>query len=182
MAVPISERFPPPLDSIVAAWDRWQRWLIHHNVCRRHQEHRVFHARRVAIFPPREAGAQIPWQERAVIAEGSVGVLGWVLPNVAILDELGLNDHVIAHLPPPLLPEGRQMAHDRRAPRSYIGCFRPNVRMVLRERRAIVESRDLTDAQIRACEARDWRQSALEEFGSLREGVSSSSQSMPARR
>jgi hypothetical protein len=43
----------------------------------------------------------------------------------AILDTLGLNDRVVARLPPPPRAEGRQMAHDRRAPRSYAACFRP---------------------------------------------------------
>ena len=52
-------------------------------------------------FPTREDGARISWDSRAVIAEGSVGVLGWVLPNVAIIDIVGLNDHVVARLPPP---------------------------------------------------------------------------------
>jgi arabinofuranosyltransferase len=166
MAIPISHRFPPPADRIVAAWDRWQRWLIDHNVCRRHQEHRVFHERRVSIFPPREEGARIPWESRGVLVEGSTGVIGWVLPNVAILDSLGINDRVVARLPPPPLPEGRQMAHDRRAPQAYLDCFRPNVRVVLSERRAIVHARELSDERIRACEARDWREAALRELAS----------------
>jgi arabinofuranosyltransferase len=182
MAVPIAGHFPPPLDRLVAIWDGWQRWLIDHAVCRRHQEHRVFHAHRASIFPPREEGARIPWAERAVIAEGSVGVLGWVLPNVAILDELGLNDRVVARLPPPPRPGGRQMAHERRAPSAYVACFRPNLRIVLRERRAIVRPRELTDAQIRACESRDWREAAQAELGSAPGGVSQSRSSRPAMR
>jgi arabinofuranosyltransferase len=182
MAVPIAGRFPPPLDRLVAVWDGWQRWLVDHSVCTRHQEHRVFYLKRVSIFPPREEGAKIPWSERAVIAEGSVGVLGWVLPNVAVIDQLGLNDHVVARLPAPPVPEGRQMAHARRAPAAYVDCFRPNVRMVLRERRAIVRPRRLADAQIRACESRDWTQAALAEFGSEPGGVSQSRSSVPAMR
>src|SRR5262245_7186209 len=182
MAIPISQRFPAPVDRIVAAWDRWQRWLIDHSVCARHQEHRVFHERRVSILPPREEGAQISWESRGVLAEGSTGVLGWVLPNVAILDTLGLNDHAVARLPPPPRPEGRQMAHDRLAPTAYIACFHPNVRVVLRERHTIVYPRKLSDERIRACEAHDWREAALREFGSLPDGVSSSSDNTPAMR
>jgi len=165
MAQPISQRFPPPADRIVGAWDRWQHWLIEHNVCRRHQEHVVFYELRVSMLPPRHVGARIPWESRAVFAEGSVGVVGWMLPHCAIIDTLGLNDYVVARLPPPPRPGGRQMAHDREAPEAYIRCFRPNVRVVLGERRVIVYPRSLTDDEIRECEGRDWREAALAEFG-----------------
>jgi arabinofuranosyltransferase len=168
MAQPISQRFLPPADRIAGVWDRWQRWLIEHNVCRRHQEHVVFHELRVSMLPPREVGARIPWESRAVFAEGSVGVVGWMLPNAAIIDTLGLNDYVVARLPPPARAEGRQMAHDRVAPEAYVRCFRPNVRVVSGERRVVVSPRSLTDDEIRECEGRDWREAALAEFGELR--------------
>jgi arabinofuranosyltransferase len=161
----LADSFPPPLDRVVAAWDEWQRWLIDHNVCRRHQEHRVFQLRRISVLPTREEGARIGWDERAVFAEGSVGVVGWVLPNVAIIDALGLNDRVIARLPPPFRPEGRQMAHDRMPPRAYVACFHPNVYPDARTRIVRVERRELTDDQIRACEARDWRDAPRDEWG-----------------
>jgi arabinofuranosyltransferase len=161
----LADSFPPPLDRAVAAWDEWQRWLIDHNVCRRHQEHRVFELRRISVLPTREDGARIGWDERAVFAEGSVGVVGWVLPNVAIIDALGLNDRVIARLPPPFRPEGRQMAHDRMPPRAYVACFRPNVYPDAKTRIVRVERRQLTDDEIRACEARDWRDSPRDEWG-----------------
>ena len=183
MATPISHRFVPPADRVVAAWDRWQHWLIDHSVCMRHQEHKVFHQRRVSIFPPREEGARISWESRAVFFEPSVGVLGWILPNVAIIDTAGLNDHIVARLPPPPhRPKGRQMAHDREAPWAYIECFLPNVTIRLRERRVIVDPRELTDERIRECEARDWLEAAHQEFGSERDGVSSSSSNIPAMR
>ena len=183
LATPISQHFPPPVDRVVAAWDRWQHWLIDHSVCMRHQEHRVFHLRRVSIFPTREDGSRISWESRAVFAESSVGVLGWVLPNVAIVDTVGLNDHVVARLPrPPHRPEGRQMAHDREAPRAYIDCFLPNVTVRLKERRAYVYPRELTDERIHACESRDWLEAAHQEFGSERDGVSNSSNNIPAMR
>jgi arabinofuranosyltransferase len=153
---PLADRFAPPFDIAVSAWDRWQRWLIVHNVCRRHQEHRLFAMLRSHLLPPRSEGEQISWDERAVYADGSVGVVGWVFPNVAIIDRLGLNDHVVARLPVPPKMGGRQMAHDRRAPEAYIDCFRPNLQIEPVERRAWVEPRILSDDEIRACEARDW--------------------------
>jgi arabinofuranosyltransferase len=153
---PLAGFFPPPLDRVVGAWDGWQRWLIEHNVCRRHQEHRIFHLRRVSVLPTRENGSLISWDQRAVFAEGSVGVVGWMLPNVAIIDALGLNDRVIARLPPPEQKGGRQMAHDRRPPRAYVACFHPNVYPDIRKRIVAIQSRPLSDDEIRACEARDW--------------------------
>jgi len=161
---PLADFFPPPLSLVVAEWDAWQRWLIEHNVCRRHQEHRIFHLRRVSVLPTRENGARISWNQRAVYAEGSVGVVGWMLPNVAIIDALGLNDRVVARLPPPARPEGRQMAHDRMPPRSYVACFRPNVYPVVKERIVMIESRPLTDDEIRACEARDWTNAPMDDW------------------
>ena len=116
-------------------------------------------------MPPREVSARIPWESRAVFAEGSVGVVGWALPSYAIIDTLGLNDYVVARLPPPPRPEGRQMAHDRQAPKAYIRCFRPNVRVMFMERRVVVHPRSLTNDEIRECEGRDWRDAALAEFG-----------------
>ena len=161
---PLADSFPPPLDSVVAAWDEWQRWLIEHNVCRRHQEHRVFQLRRVSVLPTREKGARISWDQRAVYAEGSVGVVGWMLPNVAIIDALGLNDRVVARLPPPIRPEGRQMAHDRKPPRSYVACFRPNVYPDVKQRIVVIQSRPLSDDEIRACEARDWSNAPTDDW------------------
>ena len=162
---PLASFFPRPLNRIVAEWDGWQRWLIEHNVCRRHQEHRIFQLRRVSVLPTRENGAKISWDQRAVYAEGSVGVVGWMLPNVAIIDALGLNDRVVARLPPPKRPEGRQMAHDRKPPRTYVACFRPNVYPVVPERIVVIDSRPLTDDdEIRACEARDWSNAPTDDW------------------
>jgi arabinofuranosyltransferase len=161
---PLAAHFPPPLDRVVGSWDRWQQWLIEHSVCMRHQEHRIFHLRRVSVLPTRENGALISWDQRAVFAEGSVGVVGWVLPNVAIIDALGLNDRVVARLPPPERPQGRQMAHERKSPRAYVACFRPNVYPVITERIVKIASRPLSDDEIRACEARDWSKARSDDW------------------
>ena len=68
---------------------------------------------------------------RAVTHQGLVGYLGWVLPQVAIIDALGLNDYVIARNEATRAEQSdrpeRQMAHDREAPEGYVECFRPNV-------------------------------------------------------
>ena len=66
------------------------------------------------------------------MAIGGVGAAAWALPNVAIIDEFGLNDRVIARNPvPEAVARARQrvrvMAHERTPPRGYIQCFLPNV-------------------------------------------------------
>jgi arabinofuranosyltransferase len=154
---PIAEVFPAPLRPIVREWDALQAWLIVHHVGMRHQEHKVFHEWLLETLPSREDGSQISWRDRPVLAWDTVGVMGWVLPNVAIIDRFGLNDRVIARSPPRSTSnENRLMAHDRSAPPGYLNCFRPNVRF--RGGRAVVipRERPLGDDEIHACESRDW--------------------------
>lgn len=63
----------------------------------------------------------------------NVGVVGWVLPKVAIIDGYGLNDYVIARLPAePRIK--RRMAHDRFAPQAYVASFLPNVSVMAYEK------------------------------------------------
>jgi arabinofuranosyltransferase len=92
-----------------------------------------------------------------VMESTSVGVVGWALPNVAILDKLGLNDRVVASSPPTGGPD-RQMAHDRRAPPGYVECFSPNVQMEYKRVWVVPRPEPLTEEDVRACEARFWPQ------------------------
>ncbi len=156
LRMPIHDRFPPPLRPAVAAWDRWQAWLIERHVGMRHQEHKVFHRHQLAGLPPREAGRTLRWEEhRAVTVTRTVGVPGWVLPEVAILDLFGLNDAVIARNPE--LREPRWMAHARQPPPGYLECFRPNLRLRHGRPLELAPRRvPLTDDEIRACEERRW--------------------------
>ena len=104
----------------------------------RHQEHKVFQLHQARIHPPREEGSRTRWEARPVAHVNSVGVTGWVLPNVALIDERGLNDYVVARTAPPPGPT-RRMAHDRAAPDGYVECFEPNVSV--RDGKASVTSR-----------------------------------------
>jgi len=176
---PISPSFPWPARAAVAEWDRWQRWLIEHHVCMRHQEHKAYWQYQTARFVSREQGARISWEGRPTIARGCVGVVGWVLPHVAVIDTVGLNDRVVARTPVKAGRE-RRMAHDRRPPRGYKGCFRPNVelesRLSRRGRVRVAEAtvsvdprpRPLTDRDIRRCEERYWNAVARDENGTER--------------
>jgi arabinofuranosyltransferase len=153
--VPIADRFVWPARPVVAEWDDLQDWLIRHLVGMRHQEHKVFEKFQVQSYPTREEGEKISWDDRDVRVDSTVGIPGWVLPNVAIIDARGLNDRVVArHRPPEFVKAG--MAHGRKPPEGYAECFRPNVfvhsgHVLFHPRQA-----PLTDDEIRACEARDW--------------------------
>jgi arabinofuranosyltransferase len=150
----ISHRFPVWLRPLVRPFDEWQNWLISHYVCVRHQEHKLFLRHQLETHPTRERGSSLRWEDRPVTFLKAVGVPGWVLPEVAVIDVFGLNDRVVARNPAPRQP--RMMAHERKPPAGYVECFRPNVRI---ERGAlVVEPRDraLDDDEIRRCEAREW--------------------------
>ena len=84
-----------------------------------------------------------------------MGYIGWVLPNVAILDSLGLNDYVVARTPPPPA-DIRKMAHDRLPASSYLRCFAPNARVEQRTLYIDPRTAPLTDETIRHCETY-WR-------------------------
>jgi len=169
LSQPIAEKFPAVARPIIKRWDGWQKWLIEHSVCRRHQEHKAYWLYQVARYPERAVGAKIKWEQRAVLQAPCVGVIGWVLPEVAILDTLGLNDRVVAKNPV-IFYQSRKMAHDRKPPRGYVECFEPNVKINTRlTRRHLPPKRSrpwfrftareqpLTDERIRACEEKFWR-------------------------
>jgi arabinofuranosyltransferase len=150
LRVEIAPLFPEALRPLAAAWDRTQAKLIVHAVGSRQIEHKIFAERMLAQAPPRSVGEKITWQAHPVIAWESVGVIGWSLPNVAVIDMHGLNDRVVARTPP---PKGmfRKMAHERLPPAGYAECYRPNVEIHHRE--AFERRRKLTDAQIVACDS-----------------------------
>jgi arabinofuranosyltransferase len=161
LAAPVAPHLPPGLRTYARAFDTMQAWLIERSVGMRHQEHRTFWRWLVEHLPSREEGAKTTWDERPVMAASNVGVIGWVLPHVAILDGLGLNDYVVARTPAPDWGERRQMAHERRAPGEYERCYRPNLLLWMGRgspptimRRDDFRERPLTDADIAQCEAR----------------------------
>jgi len=169
MVRPVAPRFPALLRSYAQLFDSLQEWLIVRHVGMRHQEHKVFHDTQLERYPPREIGRRFGRDGTAVSVEMAIGVYGWVLPNVAVIDYFGLTDRVIARTPPrerasaeaprlpPLLRGKRLMAHDRRPPPGYVECFEPDLRVVA-GRRVVRAPRaaPLTPERIRECESRDW--------------------------
>jgi arabinofuranosyltransferase len=160
---PVADRFPPGFGPVLGEWDEWQAWLIDHFVCMRRKEHEVFQLHSVEMLPSRIEGSRVPWEDRHVSPLISVGVPGWVFPEVAIIDLKGLNDRVIARIPEERLKnKKRNMAHDRKAPRAYVNCFMPDFFVGMKgiaytggyELRA--RTAPLDDAKIRDCESRAW--------------------------
>jgi arabinofuranosyltransferase len=158
LIVPTAPYFPAPLRPYVRQFDALQRWLIMRSVGMRHQEHKVFGIYQRLQYPTRARGERMSDEGLPVLSVGTVGVPGWTLPHVAILDMFGLNDRVIAHNPE--RREGiRNMAHERQPPLGYAQCLRPNV--YVKRRQPIVVERDppLTPEAVQDCERRFWAQS-----------------------
>ena len=161
LLLPVAPRLVPPLSWLARPFDALQAWLIPRHVGMRQREHAVFHDQLARGLPPRREGATISWEERPVVAAGNVGMVGWRLPHVAVLDVLGLNDYVVARTPLPDT-EQRKMAHDRLAPPGYLLCYRPNV-AIDPSGRVSHRRRDppLSDPEIARCE-QIWRARAGE--------------------
>ena len=151
MYVPIADYFPPVIRIPVWWFDNLQSWLIPHHVGMRHQEHKIFYESQLAWLPTRAQGSVVTWDKRPVTTQGCVGVIGWVYPNVAVIDDAGLNDYVIARTPVKVSNDERLMAHDRHPPPGYMECFRGNfdVGRGFKENERPVP---LTDDDIRECE------------------------------
>lgn len=150
---PIAGLFLPPFRFYGQAWDELQSWLIWHHVGMRHQEHKIFYESQLGWLPTRSEGEKVTLEGHPVNPSPCVGVIGWVLPNVAIIDTAGLNDWVVARNPVNRPSEERLMAHDRSPPAGYIDCFTPNV---ILGRPVVVKPRPepLTESAIRQCEER----------------------------
>lgn len=155
LAYPVSAHLPAGVRWYGEAWDGLQAWMIQHGLGIRHQEHKVFHEEQSLRFPERAEGALIGPEGYPVMPFNTVGVPGWRLPYVAIIDTLGLNDAVIAHSGQWRTGDNRYMAHDRRPPEGYVLCFRPNVfALGPRGIKVVPRDRPLTAEEIRSCEER----------------------------
>jgi arabinofuranosyltransferase len=150
---PMAHRFWEPVRFYARAFDSLQAWLIDHSVCERHHAHKGFIEHYAPLIPSRENGATLGWETRPVYAVGSVGIVSWRFPHLAVIDVLGLNDYVTARHPRQRYPD-RHMAHDREPPPGYVECFRPNVIGDLSKIRIYERRRPLTDEQILGCERR----------------------------
>ncbi|MBL8749493.1 MAG: hypothetical protein JNK78_10065 [Planctomycetes bacterium] len=92
---PLAPHVPAWVQPMARWYDGYRAWLTIQAVNVRCDQHRQFLASEAARLPPRTRTA---WRDDdvPVFAAECVGRLGWVLPDVAILDRLGLNDRVVA--------------------------------------------------------------------------------------
>lgn len=158
MKVSVSERWPSPIRWYAEIFDELQFWLIDRWVCVRHQEHKIFHLWYSTLFPSRTEGMLLPSDHYPVLVIASVGMPSWSLPKINIIDYWGLNDYVIARNPSK--PVGiRLMGHERKPPKGYVECFKPNAKLYSGQRRIVIFERNkkLTADDIIECE-REWGQ------------------------
>lgn len=148
----VAPHLPLPLQPWGLLWDLDQDYMRGHFVGHRRRGHVNVMKKQRRRYPNREQGLalDLPEGDIAVHRAATVGYPGWVLPDVAVIDALGLNDWVIARGE---TRKRRKMAHDRIAPPGYVDCFRPNV-TARRGFKVLPRSEPLTPEQVRACEAR----------------------------
>jgi arabinofuranosyltransferase len=150
--VPVASAFPPgPWRAYARHFEILQRWLSSHLVCTRQQEHKVFYReqQRIVEAPGLKRCFTASWEtDHLGLIAGSVGMEGWLMPQVAIIDEHGLTDWVGAHTPAVAGRSGRLLAHERELPSDYVRCFGPAKQV--EGIHAIVH---LTDDRIRDCES-----------------------------
>ena len=152
---PTATAWPLPFRVYFGIFDKAQSWLIGHFVCIRHQEHKIFSLTHLAEYPSRATGEKISSAGFPVLPVRAVGVPSWVLPNIYILDGLGLNDYVVARTPIHA-KRRRLMAHSRRPLDGYIESYRPNVSVHDGEVEIHQRRKPLTDSEIRRLESY-WR-------------------------
>lgn len=154
--LPVEPHLPPPLSYLAAANDQLQSWLIPRYIGRRHREHVVFRAYLEQSLAQPEELVRLDWSaNRPIAAARSVGVVGWRFHEAAIIDELGLNDPVIARGPLRHADGSiRRMAHERRPPEGYLNCFRQN--LIRDELGLLVDPTvpPMSDAEIQSCQTR----------------------------
>jgi hypothetical protein len=121
-----ANRFPPlhglPLvKALLPSYQAWLSELAGHSVGLRFQEHKVFWKLGTAEYAGYRAfdrGRLLP--PDAVMSHGNIGVIGYSLPSITLIDEFGLTDRVIARSEVERSNDQRQMAHDRRPPPGYL--------------------------------------------------------------
>lgn len=144
----VAPHAPTLLRPYAGLHDDLQTWLLRHNVCIRHQDHVLLWRHYISLLPTRDQGARAyEGVENPVISALGVGVVGWVFPQVAILDEAGLNDWVVARSPH-RRAEQRIFAHDRAPPPEYTLALAPVAQFTEAGLQAKARAEPLTDDEV----------------------------------
>ncbi len=160
IVVPVAPLLPAPLSTLAGPWDELQAWLIPHYIGVRHQEHKAFALGTRSVFGPRRGEPSLDPDNIPVFSAISIGIAGWTLPTVAVIDPCGLVDAVVARNPN--LRPGDRMAHQRQPPEGYVECFQPDVGFagdrLMRQPRAS----SLTAEDVTRCEGQFWAAAGLD--------------------
>jgi arabinofuranosyltransferase len=149
------EKYVPDLvGPYVAKFDELQAWLITRLVGSRHHQHKAFWLAYLHKYPEERFEKVGDFNDPPVLAAVSVGIPGWYLPLVAVIDTKGLNDYVIARTVPKQAGVDRKMAHERFPPKGYLACFEPNVRVSKKRVTIRKRKQPLTERRIFECEVR----------------------------
>lgn len=95
---PLSRHVPAWAKPVARWYDRHRLWLQCHFICMRFL-HGTTTESLLALVPPRRRSA-FDLEDVPVAKFSAVGMYGWVLPDVAVIDVLGLNDWVVARHKP----------------------------------------------------------------------------------
>jgi arabinofuranosyltransferase len=96
---PLQPHVPAAIRPLFAPFDAWQKWLHTHMIGMRRSALQHALTSFAQHYGSRDEGGKIPFDERPVTVGATIGVLGWVLPHVAVIDSLGLTDWVVARNP-----------------------------------------------------------------------------------
>ncbi len=137
-------------------WDQAQRNLIYQGVGLRHQEHKVLTQELLKTFPSREEGSRIKKSANRLFAWDFVGVAGWVLPEVIIIDLSGQNNAIVAGAD--FKYQNRRLfGHERNIPAGYVQCFNGGNSVYVdpfsgKKNFRLLKAAPLSDGKIKGCE------------------------------
>ena len=110
----------PGISMLTAISDRLHLQLIQQFVGMRSVEHRNYADTRIRGWRPYEDMARDVIPLDAVMAADTTGVPSYYVPDLTVVDVLGLTDATVARNPVGHQNNQRVMAHDRRVPAGYL--------------------------------------------------------------
>ncbi len=145
-----------PFAFFAKQWDEAQKKLIYQGVGLRHQEHKVLTEELLKTFPSRAEGSRIPKAANQLFVWDFVGVAGWTLPEVIIIDLSGRNNKIIAQTDFKF-SDRRLFGHERKIPEGYVQCFGGNslrINPFIGKKNLTFQKRiPLSEGKIKGCES-----------------------------
>ncbi len=110
----------PGMPALAAISNDLRASLVRQNVGDRFVEHREFADLMIARWQPYENMQRGIIPGDAVMTRGSIGIHSYHLPELTVIDSMGLTDATVARNPVTRPNRERQMAHDRFPPPGYL--------------------------------------------------------------